>query len=66
MSSKHLVILGGGHAGSSAALAAANRLASLNENNELIITLIDKSSNLTIRPRLYEPAYAVDWSTHYI
>ncbi len=51
---KQLVILGGGHAGSSAALAAANHLAQLMKENEFVITLVDKSSNLTIRPRLYE------------
>jgi NADH dehydrogenase len=51
---KHLVILGGGHAGSSAALSAAKHLHDLNKEHEICITLIDKSSNLTIRPRLYE------------
>ncbi|KTD24156.1 NAD(P)/FAD-dependent oxidoreductase [Legionella maceachernii] len=51
---KHLLILGGGHAGSSAALAAANQRAQLKKDKSVKITLIDKSLNLTIRPRLYE------------
>lgn len=51
---KHLLILGGGHAGSSAALAAANHLASLKNTENVRITLLDQSPNLTIRPRLYE------------
>lgn len=51
---KHIVILGGGHAGSSAALAAAKRLTDLSKTDAIKITLINQSPYLTIRPRLYE------------
>ena len=51
---KQLVILGAGHAGSSAAISAASHLNQLNKENEVQITIINQSPNLTIRPRLYE------------
>lgn len=50
---KRLVILGGGHAGSSAALSAAKVKKDWNAN-EVEITLIDKNPYQTIKPRLYE------------
>ncbi len=51
---RHLVILGAGHAGSSAALAAANRLNQLQKTDDVTITIVNPSPCLTIRPRLYE------------
>jgi len=47
-------ILGAGHAGSSAALSAAKQRYELGKESNINITIIDKSPNLTIRPRLYE------------
>lgn len=50
---KQLYIVGAGHAGSSAALSAARAIKEW-EIQDIEIHIIDKSSFLTIRPRLYE------------
>ena len=51
---KRLLILGGGHTGSSAALAAAKQAHDLGKSNDIEITLVDQFNCLTVRPRLYE------------
>lgn len=50
----HLVILGGGHAGSSAAFAAARARELFNKGQKLEITLINQTEFLGIRPRYYQ------------
>jgi NADH:ubiquinone reductase (H+-translocating) len=51
---KQVLILGAGHAGSSAALAAASHLNQRGKESDVEITVIDRSTDLTIKPRLYE------------
>ncbi len=52
--SKQCVVIGGGHAGSSAAIAAARFRAELKKEDDLKITLINRTNCLGIRPRYYE------------
>ncbi len=51
---KHLIIVGGGHAGTSAAISAARARSLFTKQEELRITLINSTPYLGIRPRYYE------------
>lgn len=52
---KRIYIVGGGHAGSSAAIAAARAIKDLQLTKHAVeVHLIDKNLYLTIKPRLYE------------
>lgn len=51
---KRLIIIGAGHAGTSAALAAARQRNILNKDDDIEIVIINNSDSFGIRPRYYE------------